>query len=274
MKKILVPTDFSSYARNALFYAIELSKIENASIMLLHAMDEPNGSLTSQTCERKLHSLALDIEHAGRIPFKSICVEGAAEDVICKIIEDEGIDLVVMGTQGQSSFEKIIFGSTTVNIIEKASCPVIAVPVGAPFRPIKKITFATEFRNSDLGEIKEVLDIAKPYRAQIIFLHIAPENESPLLEKEHMEIFKEKVSKEIDYNDVSFQLLHGNNTEIELREYLQSGYADLLIMSAHHRTLWDKIAGYSLTSRMAYNNSVPILVFHYNKEAAVKLFTF
>lgn len=273
MKNILVPTDFSAFSRNALFYAIELAKAEKASITLVHAMDDPDGALNQQGCERKLHSLALDIEHAGGISYKYKCVEGAAEEVIVDAVKSEDVDIIIMGTQGESSLEKVIFGSTTVNIIEKAPCPVITVPVGASIKPVKKITFSTEFRDSDMDEIKEAVRIAKPFRAQINFLHIAPENESPEVEKKHMEKFKEKVSREIDYNDISFQLMHGNNTEIELREYLQAGYADLLIMSAHHRSLWDKIAGYSLTSRMAYNSSVPMLVFHFNKEASVKLFS-
>jgi len=277
MKTFLVPTDFSDNAENALFYAVELAKREQAKIILFNAYTISDEDLAGQTLkahkrsEERLKSLGTKIEHAGGVEYECISKQGAAVKQILDFIKNVNVDLVIMGTKGESNFSKVIFGSNTAHIVEKSACPVIAVPEGASYEPIKKMTYATNYLDSDILALKEVVELAKPYNAQVNILHIANKDQSPDEERAMMEKFKKEVEGKIEYNNVSFQMLSGENAEQELKEYLDAGSTDMLIMSTHYRTLWDKMFRSSLTNQMAYNSPVPLMAFHYNKEAAVKL---
>lgn len=276
MNKILVPTDFSPHAENALNYAMDLAKKENAKLILLHAYHvnyqvsygEPQ--LLSQemetlqkASEEGLKSLTVKIDHAGGIPYETVSTPDLATDAILNAIEDHNIDLVVMGTKGATGLQEIILGSNTTSVIGKTSCPVLAVPEDASFREIKQITYATDYHNEDIHSLQKLLEIAKPYHAQLNLLHIYKETEEA--ERENMKKFMEDVNEKVDYNNMSFQIVEGDDINGKLEEYLKMNYTDLLVMSTHHHRLLDRLFGKSITRKMVHHTSVPLLVMHYEK---------
>jgi nucleotide-binding universal stress UspA family protein len=173
---ILVPTDFSETAINALTYAIEIAKAKNATILLLHAMDSPAGKLEQPVCEARLNELA-EIAKRSPVKVKTRCIKGPAEDVICDCTEKEKLSLIIMGSTGESTFEKTLLGSTATNVIEKAACPVLTVPSGAMFTSLQKITFATEYKTKDLEAIKALIELVKPLQFRLTFLHVFKEDQ-------------------------------------------------------------------------------------------------
>ncbi|MEI8137727.1 MAG: universal stress protein [Bacteroidota bacterium] len=285
MKNILVPTDFSKNADNALYYAIELAKKENAKLILLHAYNikyesgaVPYSLIAEETAglkkesNKQLKESCLKITHAGKIKYESLSIEGFTVDVILNISKEKEIDMVVMGTKGATGFSNVIFGSNTAKIIEKAKCPIIAVPEDASFQSIKKITYATSYNHSDFRALKKIVEIAEPFNAQINVLHISDNIESPEIEKGLMKAFMEEVNHKIQYNNISFQIMRGENIEDALEEYIEEGSTNMLVMSTHHRNFFDKIFGKSVTKHMAYHTKIPLMAFHYNSKTSVKIF--
>ena len=282
MKRILVPTDFTESAETALYYAIEMAKKVNAEIILFHAytvFDDASSSLENlrrkekNKIERRLESLTVKIEHSGGINYKVCSAEGPVVKSILNAVKEFKADCIIMGTLGENSLANLVFGSVTAKIIDKAKCPVISVPESASCSTIKRIVYATDYNSSDITTLNKVVEIARPYNAQINILHIAYEKESANEEMNLMRKFMEEVNEQLDYNNFSFQMLAAANIEEKMKEYIQSESADLFAMSAHHKDLWDKLADNSLTNKMAYKSSVPLLVFHHNNRSAVKLFT-
>lgn len=285
MKTILVPTDFSKNASHALNYAIELAKHENAKLILLHAfhIDYANSYVpvnliekemqeVEQKSDTQLKSLYTKVAHAGNIKCEYISRQDLAVDAILTIIKEKNVDCVVMGTKGASGLAEVIFGSNTARVIEKATCPVITVPEEASFKTIKKITYATDYHNSDIEAMAMVLDLAKPFNAQINVLHITDEAHLTDSEKQKMQKFKDELQKKIEYNNLSFQILHGENIEQKLEEYLEDDTTDLLVMSTHHRNLFDKLFNTSITKKLAFHAKVPLMAFHYKKKESITIF--
>jgi nucleotide-binding universal stress UspA family protein len=281
MKTILVPTDFSKNAESALYYAIELAQKERAALVLLHAFTisytnifSPESELAEakKKSDLELKKLGIKIEHARNIEYEFLSIEGSAVKVILETIKNKKIDLIVMGTKGASNFLNAIFGGNTSKVMAKAECPVIAIPEEASLKPVKKITYATDYKNGDLYALKKVLEIAKPFSAQINILHISTESESPLTEKKLMEKFMNEVNEQIAYFNLSFQMLHGNNIEEELRKYIEAQSADLLVMSSQHRAFFENIFKKSLDKKLAGKTDVPLMVFHFNKKLSEMLF--
>jgi nucleotide-binding universal stress UspA family protein len=281
MKTILVPTDFSAEANNALDFAIELAKREKAKIILLHAfnityispdmpieyfdknlLEEKNGAakilLRSQNKIKK-HHLECDV----------INKRGDAVDMIIDITHKKKIDLVVMGTKGASGLKEIFMGSHTADVISHVNCPVIAIPKRASSHTIKKIVFATDYHSSDINALKKLAAIASIFRSKITVLHISDEEYTREHEEAYIERFTAKVKQKINYRYISHDLIYGYDIEEELETYLRKNRADILAISTKHRNLFERIFGSSITKKLAYHTKIPMIVFHYKQESVV-----
>lgn len=277
MKTILVPTDFSKNAENALYYAINLAKKEKSQIILLHTylidylvsytsvdLIEKQKKDALEHSDQLLEKEALKITYAGEIDYEWISDENSTIDAILKVIKEREIDLVIMGTKGESNLANVIFGSNAAEVIEKAPCTVIAVPEDASFKTIKKITYATAYNHSDLYPLKKVVEMAKLFNAQVNVLHIIESSnlESLKEEKQKMKSFENDSNNAINYQSMSYQLLVGEKVEDALEEYLNNESTSMLVLSTHHRGFLKRLFGKSITKHMAYHSTVPIMAFH------------
>jgi|Deesub1362B_J571_1020462.scaffolds.fasta_scaffold10628_2 nucleotide-binding universal stress UspA family protein len=142
-RRILYCTDFSDTAEKAFDYALELSRTYGAELILFHAVHQPvypalaepyfaGGIL--ETAEERLRQEALEEirnRYLPRIPpdlSRRVLVHYAppAQEIL-RVVETEGIDLVVMGTRGRSPVEMFVFGSVAQRVIRRCPCPVLTV---------------------------------------------------------------------------------------------------------------------------------------------------
>ena len=141
MKTILVPTDFSSGSENALYYAIEMAKKTHAKIILFHATHlnaseylVPFDVLTlehekaQKNSELKLKQELLKIAHSGNIEYEYIDTDEEVISGISHAIENNKVDMVIMGTKSAGGLLNELFGSNTSNVIQKTNVPIIALP--------------------------------------------------------------------------------------------------------------------------------------------------
>jgi len=277
MKTILVPTDFSKNAENALHYAVNIAKRMQAKIILLHAFHIENNNAPLplnmvdkqiETAKKKsdayLDALCDSASRSSKCSIDYISSENFLIDEILKLTEERNIDLIVMGTQGASGkFGKQIFGTNSSHVIEKAKCPVISVPERNLHSDINTIVYATEYLNSDITCLQNIADLAKLFDAEIQVIHISQFNDAD--SKKALESFKSKVTKNVSYKNISFELLIGNNIEQRIETYVEEEVVDLLVMSAHHRSLMDKLFGKSITKVMAFYLNIPLMVFHHKR---------
>jgi nucleotide-binding universal stress UspA family protein len=280
IKTILVPTDFSKNASNALDYAIALAKKENSKLILLHAFrisyptsDIPipvvieEVSQIQKESEEKLKKLCNEIIKKKKIKCEFICKEGLAMDVVLESLKKKRPDLIVMGTKGASGIKEIILGSNTAKIIEKSNCPVIAVPESASYKGIKKIAFSTNYKESDIAALKKLVEIAKDFNSNLSILHVANEEYTKETEKGLMQLFIKSVSKKIKYGKITYQIKHGKSLEKVMQDYINKESPDIIAMSTLRRNLIEKLFGISITKKMAYHTKVPLLAFHHKKES-------
>jgi len=276
MKTILVPTDFSATAAGALDFASILArKLKDIQIIVLHAWQLPPPiaevpfDLIKVQKEELEKSAALELNEMGQrlskegLNVKVVLKEGLAETVLLEAIEDLKVSLVVMGTLGNTGLGTEIFGSTASHILENASCPVLAIPpVSAGMKEVHKITYATDFKTADISAIQQLCVIAEPFHAQLNILHIAGQAIPPEEERALMKRFMEKVNAAITYNNLSFQIICGNDTKEELERFLASDATDIVVLSTHKRSLFEKIFGVGITRDIALNSNVPVMAFH------------
>lgn len=141
-QKILVPTDFSPHADEALQVAAELCKRYDASLTLAYvyvpvAYSLPDGYTVYAPTQAQLGSIHEDLrrglgtlkakgEAAGAARVETRLLEGPIASEICALAA-EGFDLIVMGTHGRTGFSHVLLGSVAEKVVRTAPCPVLTV---------------------------------------------------------------------------------------------------------------------------------------------------
>lgn len=282
MKTILIPTDFSKNAKNALDYAVSLAKKRNYKMTLLHAFDVlyPTSeiqvamvveevSLTQKKAEEKLKKICEEITRSHKISCSFVCEEGDAVNQILRTSKKIRPELIIMGTKGASGIKEVILGSNTAKVIEKANCPVIAVPEKAIFKGIKHIVFSTDYHKSDVDALKRVCGLAKIFNSRITVLHTTDQEFTKETEEEMMQNFMKIVTRKVKYNKISSLVKSGKQHEKIMHDYIREKKPDAIAMSTQRRNLLEKLFGTSLTKKMAYHTNVPLIAFHHRIDSVL-----
>ena len=267
MYTILVPTDFSDNARNALNYAAQLAQKMNASIVLLHAymlptpvsevpymmvnveeIQKENEEMARQATE-KLQAQGIRASYLVRLGFPS--------DEIELVTEDQPVDLVVMGMRGKGTLEKWM-GSTTTSAIKKIDTPIIVVPQGASYRELKQVIYATDFSYTVSFHVYDpLLSLLKQFGAQLHIVHVQ-KNKNEMKDKEIAgEIQLDPAFSSVPHE---FHIVADSDVKHGITTYLEQHQADLLVMVTHEHGFLDRLFGKSHTTAMVYNTHVPLLI--------------
>lgn len=141
IRKILIPTDFSTTSVHAFKYAIDLNSGFKARLYLLNVLQEFTDFAEFNLSPSILPQLYAEFEENATqrledmtnnlVPEGMICdtylIHGTPFYEIVQFAEREQVDLIVIGTHGRTGLKKVIFGSTAAKVIQKASCPVLSV---------------------------------------------------------------------------------------------------------------------------------------------------
>lgn len=275
MKKILFPTDYSETSKNSGKYAAEIAKRTNAELYILNVYSvtiyDPNMpaellmSATEQaekTSKEELEKVKSEFGDMGDVNIQLISKQGLVVDEIINFVQENDIDLVVMGTTGASGILEKIFGSNTSSVIEKTPKPVLAIPDETSYRGISTIVYATDLQESETDEIVNVTEFAGIFDAEVILLHVCDKSEEILMDEKNS--LYEDLRKNIGYEKVSFELIKDEDVVKGIDDYVTNNPVDIVAMATHHRSLLGRIFSKSLTKEMVYHCRIPLLALERN----------
>jgi nucleotide-binding universal stress UspA family protein len=128
IKKILYPTDFSSYSNQAYFHAVTLAENHGASLTVLfvHTPDchAPNGQSSQPYWKSQLEQIRPLNQN---ISVHHVLLDGEPAGEIVRYARDAGMDLIVMGTHGRTGMERLLMGSVAEKVLRDAHCSVLVV---------------------------------------------------------------------------------------------------------------------------------------------------
>lgn len=271
MITILFPTDFSPVAGNALRFAYQMAEEMGARLVLLHVY-HPQALETDWQAHPVLRALegerraaALDHfqdyaealqNHLGqRVPVALRIEIGFAVDGIVQVCEALQPDLVVMGTTGAHNLAEDVFGSTTSSVMQQLTCPVLAVPQAVDYQRIRRIAFATDFREPDTRQAARLAGLARLLRAEVLRVHVVPQDMQPHAVAE----LAEGHEADWSYGAAPLHVLHGDRVAEALEAFAQAQQIDLLALIPHKRSFWEQWWHPSLTRRMLLHAHTPIL---------------
>ena len=142
IRKILVPTDFSTHADEAFRVAQVLAKATGAEVVVFHASHAPavaaeGGSLLTASGDGRLTDVWGRFKHLPpadptvRVEHVAVVADRPKIDHILDTLEKVGCDLIVMGTHGRSWLKHRLFGGVTEEVVRLARCPVMVVKAPA-----------------------------------------------------------------------------------------------------------------------------------------------
>lgn len=131
-KKILYPTDFSSASDAGLAWAGSLARDSGATLLILHVEEPPmaygGGELYYGVPEpdtAALEKMLANVRPASAdVPVEHRLVVGDPAGEIVRVAEEEGVDLIVLGTHGRTGLSRLLMGSVAEAVVRRAACPV------------------------------------------------------------------------------------------------------------------------------------------------------
>jgi nucleotide-binding universal stress UspA family protein len=143
IQKILVPTDFSAHADEAFRVAHTLARATGAEVIVFHVAHPPavvaeGGRLLAEPGQGEAANLwdrfqsVRATDPRVRVEHQVIVADRHGAGPILELLDQQGCDLVVMGTHGRSWWNQRLFGSVTEEVVRHARCPVMVVRAPAP----------------------------------------------------------------------------------------------------------------------------------------------
>lgn len=293
LRTILVPTDFSEHAEEALIYAQNLAIRAGASLRLLHVCQVPPHLLVDApesvaveamtgfiTAARdQLGVLESRCREAG-LTTKSSVIEGVPHRQIDKYARAEDIDLIVQGTHGRSGVARVVLGSVTERVLRTVDVPLIAVPKGAGGREPSTILVAYDFSEpaqkaaraartihgvvrGAMHLVHTYLDVWGEYTDRGSLVGDAAQRRREALKHGLIDMLKRDTDSlfSIDAQAVQTHLLTGDPAEQVLRLAEEVG-ADLVCAGKTGKTGLERLLLGSVALRLLHKSTIPLLFVH------------
>lgn len=276
MKHLLVPVDFSFYANKAVDFAVQSAKLFPAEITLLYVYDggssDPADFLAITTpiqdelyedAATKLNQLKVSISETENIAVNTVIKAGSVEDIILEIASLHNISIIIMGTVGASGMKEKLWGTKTSSVIGRSSIPVLAIPWNYTWELPKKWLLATNHFNVDDKAKDLFFEIAAFYTGDIYVAVFSDEDSADAItymeNERNIQLYRERMLKK--YADYKLNAVHlsGKNFEDSLQNYIDRENIGILGMITYHKTFWERFFNPSMTKRMAYHTTIPLL---------------
>jgi nucleotide-binding universal stress UspA family protein len=186
LQNILFATDFSSSARTALFYTLNLAQRYGAEVYSVHVLPhvpfveavQPDPEQIKLSAKQRMTELT-DSESFRDIRHKELIEEGEVPEALSKLVRKYNIDLIVMSTGGRKGLGKLLLGSVAEEVFRNAECPVLTIGPHATRWEIDgkllHVLYATDFGPESLHGLPYAISLAEENGARLTLLHVAPE---------------------------------------------------------------------------------------------------
>lgn len=281
MRTILVPTDFSNCSADAVKYAIYFAEKTGRKLLFFHSSflliptRSSNAAYLNAVKSDKEAKLRVLTEFIEKI-YDSLSIKRDENNTkflvkrapsvvenINEIINEQFIDLIIIGTHGATGFRKVFFGSNTASIIEQSYCPVLAIPHKYKFNGVKTIAYASSDLDNLKKELKKIIPIAQKLETSLEIFHITSDDKSLRTKYANFnsEMFMKSLLRHFKFHGMSLYVIDGGkNTLVKaIENFVKHNNPDMLVMLTNKRSFFEKIFTPSQTKEISYQLNVPLM---------------
>ena len=203
VKNVLFATDFSAISEAALPYATAICRRFGSMLHTVHVLSDANlllmtggvdyvsmGTIYEDAHTEAHEKLDQISDRLEGIEHRNYVRHGQVWKNLAAIIEENEVDLLVVGTHGRTGFGKLLLGSVAEDILRHAPCPVLTVGPKVSGRaklptfqsrrrdlaPLElelgQIIFATDFSPNAARVAQEAVSLAEEFRSRLTFVHV------------------------------------------------------------------------------------------------------
>ncbi len=278
MKNILVPTDFSELSENALKLAVDLCRKKGSEIYLVNFLEhnfgnnyptlgDTSGDTIGQDdvfqlqLVRKNNSRLSQLadKHGISVKIHYQVYDEDFADGFKSYIKEKNIDLVVMGTSGEESYEEFFTGNHAVQVIEGATCPVITVKdqyTGSTFNNIVVGIDAAKDNKDNYAQSAAYLnDFAETVLGKLHLVHVAKLNS----DKEKIRKVAEEHIQKAGFKNYTLSINQNDSVEQGLLAYCFGVNADMLVILTHKEGGLFRLFTKSVAQDLTKSSSRPLM---------------
>lgn len=261
---MLILTDFSSTAFNALGYAVALcQQLKTSRIILYHSYAVPPMPVYAyEDSIQKLTELKNQIHHL--VPENTVIDVLTDEQLLLKsvnkLVKQEQIGLVVMGIKGKSNLDQVLIGSNTISLAKECPAPLLIVPFEAEFEIIQKVVFACDLKKvSTTTPVNAIRTFIRQLEAKLFILNVNhskgdydPDVAGDLAALQDLWDHEKPLYYHIQSEDISKGIV----------DFAHEYQVQLIITVPRVYGFFDSIFHRSVTKKLAYHTNLPLLLFN------------
>lgn len=265
MKTLIVSTDFSPAADNAMHYAAHLASQAGAEIILTHVYQIPvsmndmpiilvSAEELKKGADENLERCAQDL--ADNYPGLRVRTESRLGDVneeLYNLGKEVNPIAIVMGSHGESGLERLIFGSTTLSVIRYSKYPVIAVPAHFKTFSLKNVVLAVDLQGDRKMPFETILELLELLHVNVNVVHVTNGG------KNNTELQRDILLNQLQPLHPTYKIIQNEKVREGLLNYLTEVQADLLIVLPHEHNLMERLFFKLHTLDIVKHAPVPVM---------------
>jgi hypothetical protein len=161
-----------------------------------------------------------------------------------------------MGTKGATGAKEILFGTNTVHVIKKATCPIIAVPPNFAYEAPKEILFPTDYeiayKKENLGML---MTLARQHRSRFNVLHVRRTPGLNIVQKKHQEQLNGLFGEMGLFHEVPDNEIISAINDFQVRSTI-----NLLTMVQNKHTFIERLFIEPVIKKIGFHVKVPFMV--------------
>ena len=275
---ILVPTDFSHDAYNALHYSTQLYKHQKCTFHILHAYDHQSHFkaefkrskktkklqefLSDRTAECLLetyHKIIADTGANTLHQFVTVSKNAPLEKAVKTYMTLNTIDLIVMGTKGRTGAVDIFVGGNTIQMVKsKIDCPIFCIPKQIDFNPISQVGYITSFKHPlEKFSLSIVKSLASYYEASIHIIHVC-DDEAISISQEKNKIL---LGNYFEDSCLRFHVIPREKSKAKtVAKFARTHEIDVLAMCYYPHYFLDKLFREPVVLDLSIYTNIPLLI--------------
>ncbi|MGB3587967.1 MAG: universal stress protein [Tunicatimonas sp.] len=274
IQSVLLTTDFSTTADNALAYALKLAEAVNVKLYILHACRIPSASTAAYPAgyyeavnmselklesDKKMGQLQHDFLPSPSVEYECITVLGPASEVIRRVAKEKEVDLIVMGTRHAGGLLEWL-GSVTSDVAVKSPCPLLAIPSNVRFTVPKKFLLTTALdQHSSLTTMDQVKTLVQLFNAKLDVLYIRLQGKECTPGQVQFQTALENFLEDVPHQ---LHIIAHDSVNKGIQKHLAQNEVDVLTMIPQQHNFFAQFFQASKTRHMLFHTRIPLLLIH------------
>ncbi|MFZ9956843.1 MAG: universal stress protein [Flavobacteriales bacterium] len=246
MKKLLVPTDFSTFSLNALGVAADIAKKAKAEVILLHIVDYPIAAHhledfleteTGKELTKKINQQFLEVLQLKSMQGVNISTHVHYNSMIKGIhhfADKEKVDVIVMGSHGHNKMNDYVFGSNTEKLLRLTDYPLIIVKEAIVEYSINTLVFCSDFSETSVKSFEKIKPLIEVFHPEIHLLKVITRGNFDTSKNTNM--LMNNFAKNAHMSGFYSDIITAESVEEGIADYCSEVKPELLVMETHGRT--------------------------------------